>query len=252
MNITSVTVGLTRTESLPGYSNIRPSLSLTAQIEPGEDWAYTRAQLADEVKAWIENYVDIELEKAGQPAKFSPDPRYTLIYWRQADTVHIIPRETKLDGLPGDWSVYKGVTDAIYAGHRLEALCSMIDKLGLPSYSEFDSANALLEWAYTYLDLPITWSIVLIHASVDDENWYFLGRAILPGPVYSALRVDDSFQTELHRSVGAVGFYDDVLKTVEDTSQTPTPIFRTLDEVGSWIQTRLLAVTAQESLDDPF
>jgi len=252
MNITSVTAHFERLQTLPGHCNVSTGLTMTAEVsEETDPFEFVLLSLQSEVEQDVDGWIDTKLEEAGQPAKFSTDPRYTLIYWRQADITIIVPRATKLDGLPGDWSIYKGATGAVYAGHRLPALREMVDELGLPG-SEFDSANALREWAWTYLDLPITWSIVRIHGSVDGENWYFLGRAILPGDVYSALRVDDSLQTELHRSVGAVGLYDDVLKTAEGMSQTPTPIFRTLDEVGNWTPTRLLAVTAQEPLDNPF
>jgi len=251
MNITSITAHFERLQTLPGHCNVATGFTMTAEVpaegDPFEIQLCLRSEVEDAVNKWI----DTKLEEAGQPAKFSTDPRYTLIYWKQANRTYVIPNGTKLEQMPGIWITYPSDTDTIYAGHRLPALREMVDELGLPG-SEFDSADALREWAWTYLDLPITWSIVRIHGSVDGENWYFLGRAILPGDVYSALRVDDSLQTELHRSVGAVGLYDDVLKTAEDMSQTPTPIFRTLDEVGNWTPTRLLAVTAQESLDDPF
>ena len=79
MNITEITVSYSITQSLPGYCNVKPGLTLTATIEEGEDALKVEAFLFDHAKRIVHEQADLALESTGEPAHFSPEPRYDLI-----------------------------------------------------------------------------------------------------------------------------------------------------------------------------
>lgn len=78
MKLTTVTVSFGRTQSLPEYSNVMPSITLTAELGDGDDPATVAAVLLVEARAFVEGAIDDALEDAGEPAKFSTEPRYQI------------------------------------------------------------------------------------------------------------------------------------------------------------------------------
>jgi hypothetical protein len=104
MQIKSVTVGLSLTESLPDYNNVKPSLTITADIDPGENVDNVVNFLFDElVRAYVEGHVDDAREAAGQSPKFYQGPLYKLLFWQQRDALVILPESVEHRTLPGDW-----------------------------------------------------------------------------------------------------------------------------------------------------
>ena len=248
MNIISITASFKRTQSLPGYCNVATGLTVTAEVPADGDPSLIELDLHSQVEQVVNEWIDAKLEEAGQPALYSLEPRFDLLYWKQANLAFIVNAGTKLEGMPGTWMIYPSHDTSVYTGHRLPVLRALVDKLGIAG-SEFGSDESLCIWAWAYLDLPVTYSIVRIQAHIgDDGEWDLLGRAIVPGDVYAALRADDSLLIELHRGTGVVGLYDDVQKTADDMSQTPTPILRTLEEVGNWIQARQVEIADEEKV----
>jgi hypothetical protein len=78
MKITTVTVSYGQTQSLPEYSNVKPSITLTAEVEEGEDREQVKAQLKAEAQAFVHEAIDEALEADGRPAKYSSEPRYKV------------------------------------------------------------------------------------------------------------------------------------------------------------------------------
>ena len=78
MQITEITVSYGRTQSLESYCNVRPSVTLRATLDEGEDPEAARAQLLDEARAIVCEEVDRALEDDGKAAKYSAEPRYRL------------------------------------------------------------------------------------------------------------------------------------------------------------------------------
>lgn len=78
MKLTTVTVSFGRTQSLPEYSNVKPSITLTAELGDGDDPEAVRAALLEEARTFVEATIDDALEDAGEPAKFSTEPRYQI------------------------------------------------------------------------------------------------------------------------------------------------------------------------------
>jgi hypothetical protein len=78
MQITEITVSYGRTQSLEAYCNVRPSVTLRATLDEGEDPEAARQQLLDEARAIVYEEVDQALEDDGKAAKYSTEPRYRL------------------------------------------------------------------------------------------------------------------------------------------------------------------------------
>ncbi len=108
MNITQITVSYGETQSLPEYSNVKPSLTLTAVLSENEDAAAVYAALWEEARTAVHAQIDDALERNGKPAKYDPAPRYQVLrtYWNQwdhrgeqkpAQYVIIAPDALKLD-----------------------------------------------------------------------------------------------------------------------------------------------------------
>ncbi len=103
MHIESVTVGLSLTESLPDYCNVRPSLNVTARLEPGEDVAAVVAALDAQVRAYVEGQVDDALEASDRPPKYYQGQRCQLYLWQQRHALVILPANVAVRDLPGKW-----------------------------------------------------------------------------------------------------------------------------------------------------
>jgi hypothetical protein len=80
MKPTSITVSFGRTQSLSSYSNIKPAITLSADLEDGDDPEACRAALLEQARTFVEEQIDLALEADGTPAKFSSAPRYKVLY----------------------------------------------------------------------------------------------------------------------------------------------------------------------------
>ena len=87
MNITQITVSYGETQSLPEYSNVKPSLTLTAVLNDGELAEEVETELWKMAKESVREQIDLALEANGRPAKYSSEPRYQVLrtYWNQWD-----------------------------------------------------------------------------------------------------------------------------------------------------------------------
>lgn len=106
MQIETVTVGLTLTQSLPDYNNVKPSLSLTARLEPGESVAAVVTDLHARVTAYCHDEVDAALEAADRPPRYFTGPLFRLFLWQQRNALVILPADVQAlqaGVLPGDW-----------------------------------------------------------------------------------------------------------------------------------------------------
>ena len=80
MRITQVTVSYGETQSLPQYSNVKPQLSLTAELEPGDDPETAKAALWATAIADVREQIDLALEANGRRAKHDQvSPRYQVM-----------------------------------------------------------------------------------------------------------------------------------------------------------------------------
>ena len=99
MRITRVTLNFTETCNLGDYSNTKPSIELTADVEYGDHILDVIQELADMAKSTLRTKIDEELEQVGRPAKYSTEPRFDLFKGTQNEYpfVAIIPTQLEHD-----------------------------------------------------------------------------------------------------------------------------------------------------------
>lgn len=113
MQIKTITVRYGRTQSLESYSNVRPEITLSAELAEGEAPDAAKEQLLAEARAFVEEAIDQAIEQDGRAAKFSREPRYQLIYtsevwsgWHRAPKQE--PPERLFIILPNDAPIERG------------------------------------------------------------------------------------------------------------------------------------------------
>jgi hypothetical protein len=123
MKITTITVGWSETCSLPEYNNVKPSLTLTAQIGEDEDAQAVVLLLMAEVKATVQAQVDQTLERFARSPRYYIGPQYQVLRKRNDETIFVIPIEVELP-LTSDYRRVAGVpvmslSGALYWAHRI-------------------------------------------------------------------------------------------------------------------------------------
>lgn len=78
MQITSVTASWSETCSLGNYSNVKPSLTLTATVGEDENAAEVYQRLTALCRIHVQEEVNQALETEDQPAKYWDGPRYDV------------------------------------------------------------------------------------------------------------------------------------------------------------------------------
>ena len=78
MIITEVTASWTETANLGNYSNVKPSLTLTAQLAEDDNPHIVAEQLLLTCRAQVQDLVDQALESMEEPARYSTDPRFDV------------------------------------------------------------------------------------------------------------------------------------------------------------------------------
>ena len=145
MKITIVTVTYGVTQSPPDYCNIKPSMSLSATLDEGDDALEVAAVLRGMVKGVIHAEVDDVLEAHDNEPRYSTEPRYRVIKTRSVmpfgDTcrfavpcVAIVPDEAEIPR--GYESVY---VIARYAGSLID--CADGDLSRLPALEESEGGR---------------------------------------------------------------------------------------------------------------
>lgn len=141
MKLTTVTVSFARTQSLGNYSNVKPSITLTAELEDGDDPDAAKTALYAEARAFVEEAVDLAIEADGDAAKFDQtSPRYHVIRSRTSPAygdhgplitppvVAIVPA-SRLDGVPGDNAYNTETYRPVRWGHAKKIAADALDKI---------------------------------------------------------------------------------------------------------------------------
>lgn len=79
MQIAKVTASWSETCSLGNYSNVKPSLTLEATIEPGEDAAEVSQRLTGLCRMHVQELINEALEGEDQPAKYWEGLRFDVL-----------------------------------------------------------------------------------------------------------------------------------------------------------------------------
>jgi len=108
MKITTITIGLSRTVSLPGYENVKPSISFTAEPGPDDNQAKIVNELNILCQLYVNEQIDEALEGADQSPRFYCGTLYTAHRWEQAHAIVMLTKGIDVDELPGDWHAITG------------------------------------------------------------------------------------------------------------------------------------------------
>lgn len=108
MKITQITVGYGETQSLPEYCNVKPSITLTAALDDGEDETAVRQQLMALARQAVHEEVDNALENAGRKTKYYQGPTYQVLYSTELALYVVVPDEMKQ---PDTWRSEWGASE---------------------------------------------------------------------------------------------------------------------------------------------
>lgn len=107
MKITQITVGYGETQSLPEYCNVKPSITLTAALDDGEDETAVRQQLMALARQAVHEEIDNALENAGHKVKYYQGPTYQVFYSPAMEIYVVAPNETKQPrGWQSEWGAF--------------------------------------------------------------------------------------------------------------------------------------------------
>lgn len=123
MNITKISVTWGETQSLPDYCNVKPSVTLEAEMERDDDHCSCIDTLREAAQELVRAQVDEALEAAGLPAKYSAEPRYKAYKSPQRSCIVIIPNELSLNALSDGFNSIWGIP----AGARREHLMRLVN-----------------------------------------------------------------------------------------------------------------------------
>lgn len=87
-----ITVGLSRTYSLPNYGNVRPSVSYTVELEDGDDLDAVIATMTSACNIYICREIDAQREQVGLPVIYNTngEPRVDLMEWASMGIVLLL------------------------------------------------------------------------------------------------------------------------------------------------------------------
>jgi hypothetical protein len=118
MQITQISVSTSYTYNLGDYSNIRPEVHLTAQVESGDNHLEVMEKLQKETFVGCLQAIDTALEQNDRPAKFSKAPRWNAYRYRDEKLIAVVSEQA-------EQTTY--YADALF-GYRKEPLLEMLHR----------------------------------------------------------------------------------------------------------------------------
>lgn len=122
MNITKVSVTWGETQSLPEYCNVKPSVTLEAQLAPEENLDLCILSLQRRAQEYVHELVDEALENEGRSAKHSPEPRFKVYESPRRRCLVIVPQALSVNALGEDFTSIFMIPNNL----RMEHLLKMI------------------------------------------------------------------------------------------------------------------------------
>jgi len=121
MRIKKIVVSHMETQNLGDYSNVKPSVTLEAELGEGENVSETIKTLQAQAQQAVQQQVDNAFEAIDDPPKYYSGPRFAMIVNSREDLAAIVPDEA-LSNLINGWD---GLSYR-KKGRRLEAIKSYI------------------------------------------------------------------------------------------------------------------------------
>ena len=197
MKITSVTVTLKQTHSLPGYANVAPQVAYTAELEDDEDVA----GVVEELRAWARLDVQEEIDQAREdlliPAFYSRDARYDVRTLRRGPLVYVLPHACPLGSLEPllrNASLYLHGDSITTTGHRHRVALRIAEQVAADGGSRSD--REVVDWSRLREPLDTVfwqdmaargmWAVVRVRRTQYVEGWgsansvnYLVGPAVV-------------------------------------------------------------------------
>jgi len=209
MEIKCVSVSVSRTVSLPEYSNMRFGLSLNAELEEGEEAHQVANDLRDKAIAYVEEECNKALEREGEPAKFYDGLRYDVIIF--LNTVFIKASDSTLDGV----SHLFYTTLSRHPGHRWSYAVTLAERTAVEKGMHWHPGNTLIGEpeavrAKLYDAAVQSESVAMVNLGrvrEKDEHSYVYHKAIIPAA--EILFNSDRYSYRLFTdNAMAEGYYD--------------------------------------------
>lgn len=170
MQITQVTVGAGATQSLPDYCNIKPSLTLTATVETGDDPNVVIANLAEQAIAYVHEQIDDALESTGKSPRYTTAPLYRLARWEQFKMLVILPGDVQCSSLPGNWEIVQSAPQRKHTIHVLgDKSCEPGESFVELTPDEIAGLWAGRTWYAAFRGSGTDFSVILIREELIDE-----------------------------------------------------------------------------------
>lgn len=151
MQLKVVQVTISSLEPLHQYQNVKPEVSLTAELQPGEDYRDILRNLAQGMRGDLEDLIDQFRTDNGLPLRYYTGPTYSAKRWifYNIDEV-ILARDTaRCSDVPGSLSTFTDQSDHEFRGQHLGTLRAW---LNIANRVEADVVEDDLErWVFNYL-----------------------------------------------------------------------------------------------------
>lgn len=103
MKVTQITVSYSRTESLQDYCNVKPGITLTADVHEGENLDVVKAELFSFAKATIHAQVDTAREQADLSPKFYKGDLHRVYINHSRQCMVIVGKSADLPQRTANW-----------------------------------------------------------------------------------------------------------------------------------------------------
>lgn len=95
MQITEITATYQETANLGNYSNVKPSITLKATLEEGDNEAISQRILFLQARQMVQEQIDEVFEQNDQAAKYSADPRFDVLTYYPEKLIIIVPTDVR-------------------------------------------------------------------------------------------------------------------------------------------------------------
>jgi len=194
-----IEVTYSRTYNLGNYSNIKPAASISAELDSDEDAGLAHHELMTRARLLVEEEVDRELERQGDPPVFFAGERYGMVKYPDERLV-VVLKDTLADIVPRSFRQGGYGQPAYRSGYRLAWIEEQLDD---PQYDD--------------------WTILYVHREADIERLpdlqdYTLYWSTHEPVAVLSLKTDDSRFSWFPKHVDYRSrTYENVLRDVTET-----------------------------------
>lgn len=141
MRITQISINFSETCNLGDYSNTKPAIELTAQLEATDDPVTVLQELIGLAKEHLHKEIDKELSIVGRELKYYKGPKFAAVASERYKFYGVVPHKARV---PNSYAYRKGI---LYE----DALAAAQQEFRQDDYVFFDCADGNLEPLMAYI-----------------------------------------------------------------------------------------------------